>query len=270
MPATRTGTVLSTSVPSRKDWLRAFTYPFCHGWGAAPRLCCKASPGCYLTQEGRQKPWGFASGVFRTRLATGYFHRALSIGTVWAKTCASRLGMLAMQHTRVTRAVGSAVAVAKGMRKEITGCCPDKCKGSQMPGWRFAGTPGGCHRRVGGGRVRARAGPGCSPGTAAAPRLALLHTGRSTSFPLLQSLRFQSRRRLGWGVNKAGMRRRRFGSKEEADAKEGGKGGRNAEEKEELDVDETPENSADSGSGFDAGLHAASTHANCSVFGRCP
>lgn len=39
----------------------------------------------------------FASGVSWPTLATGYFHRLLSIGTVWATTRASRLGMLAVQ-----------------------------------------------------------------------------------------------------------------------------------------------------------------------------
>lgn len=46
-------------------------------------------------------------------------------------------------------------------------------------------------------------GAGLQPGhrscTLPCPR-----TGRNTSFPLLRSLWFQSGRRLGWGVNKAG------------------------------------------------------------------
>lgn len=66
------------------------------------------------------------------------------------------------------------------------------------------------------------------------------------------------------------MRKRRFGSKGEADAEEGGKGRRNAEEEEELDEDETLKPSAGSGAGLGAGFRAASTHANPFVFGRCP
>lgn len=52
-----------------------------------------------------------------TSLATGCFHRVLSVGVVWAKSPASRLGMLGIQHSRAARAAGSAAAVAKGMKK---------------------------------------------------------------------------------------------------------------------------------------------------------
>lgn len=94
---TRTGTVLSTSISGWKDWPHAFMHPFCCGWDAASILCCKASPGCYLIQEGQQIPREICFWVSWTRLATGYFYQVLSISTVWAKSCASRLRMLSMQ-----------------------------------------------------------------------------------------------------------------------------------------------------------------------------
>lgn len=98
LPGWRTGTVLSTPIPSRKPFLRAFTHPFCHAQGAAPPLCCKASPGCYLAQEGRQNPGGFASGVSQTRLATGYSHHWHSLGQ---NSCVSArdAGRAAVRHT---------------------------------------------------------------------------------------------------------------------------------------------------------------------------
>lgn len=73
-------------------------------------------------------------------------------------------------------------------------------QGQPNTGVAFCRAPRGCPRQVVGASWHKQ-------GWAAAQTLQLHLTspcaGRSASFPLLQSLRFQTRRRLGWGVNKA-------------------------------------------------------------------
>lgn len=126
--------------------------------------------------------------------------------------------------------------------------------------------------QAGGGGILAQAGLGCSPDTAAPPHLALCW--QKCLLPPASEPAVSNQEEAGLG-SKQGERWQDSGeggsgAKKRLVPGKGGKEGRNAEGEEELDVDEALENSAGGGSGFDTGLHAASTHANSFVFGRCP
>lgn len=131
---------------------------------------------------------------------------------------------------------------------------------------------------MGGGCIRARVGPDCSPGTAAAPHftpcvqkyLFPFSGGQETlggllsERPLVVSMWEEAGLGSKQGGRGQGCREGGLGAKQRAE--EVGEGGRNAEREEELQVDKTSERST----GSDAGHCAASTHPNCFVFGRCP